>query len=49
MTHRPAFDLANALNASSILAVNTTYGAQWLRPTAILPGRLLKLGVRVQF
>ncbi len=37
-------DLYNAVNASSILAITTTYGSIWLRPTAILQGRLLKFG-----
>src|SRR4029079_2421383 len=35
-------DIYNAGNASSILAINTTYGASWLRPTSILQGRLVR-------
>ena len=42
-------DLYNAGNASSILAINTTYGANWLRPTSILQGRLLKFGAQFDF
>ena len=38
----PQFDIYNALNASPVLAVNTNYGAAFLRPTQILAGRLLK-------
>lgn len=39
------FDIYNALNANSVLAVNNTYsatGTSWLRPTAIMGGRLFK-------
>jgi hypothetical protein len=38
------FDVYNALNANSVLAVNNTYGSTWLRPTTIMGGRLLKFG-----
>jgi len=42
------FDLFNALNASPVLALNNNFGA-WQRPTAILAGRLFKLGVQLDF
>jgi hypothetical protein len=42
-------DIYNAGNASSILSVNTTYGAAWLRPTSILQGRLVKFGGQWDF
>ena len=42
-------DLYNAGNASSILTINTTYGSNWLRPTSILQGRLLKFGAQFDF
>jgi hypothetical protein len=29
--------------------LNTTYGAAWQRPTAILPGRLIKFGAQLDF
>jgi hypothetical protein len=45
----PQFDIYNALNASPVLAVNTNYGAAFLRPTQILAGRLLKFGFQVTF
>jgi hypothetical protein len=45
----PQFDIYNAFNASPILAVNNTYGAQWRTPTQILSGRLLKLGFQMNF
>jgi hypothetical protein len=42
-------DLYNAGNASSILSINTTYGQNWLRPTGILQGRLIKFGGQFDF
>ncbi len=45
----PQFDIYNALNASPVLALNTNFGAAFLRPTQILGGRLLKLGVQMTF
>jgi hypothetical protein len=43
------FDLYNAFNASSTLALNNTYGPLWQRPTQILQGRLLKVGGQIDF
>jgi hypothetical protein len=43
------FDLYNLFNVSTVLAVNTRYGASWLQPLAILPGRLFKFGVQADF
>ena len=43
------FDVYNAFNANTVLALNTTYGSTWLRPTSILAGRLFKFGVQVDF
>ena len=45
----PQFDIYNALNASPVLALNTTFGAAFLRPTQILGGRTMKFGVQVTF
>jgi hypothetical protein len=45
----PQFDIYNALNANPVLAVNTNYGAAFLRPTQILAGRLLKFGGQLSF
>jgi len=42
-------DLYNLFNASPVLLLNTRYGPQWLRPTYILPGRMVKLGARLDF
>jgi hypothetical protein len=42
-------DVFNVVNSNTVLAVNQTYGASWLQPTQILPGRMLKLGFQVDF
>ena len=42
-------DVYNILNGSAILAINTTYGAAWLRPQEILGARLFKFGVQMDF
>ena len=43
------FDIYNVINASPILSLNTTYGPNWLRPTEILNGRLIKFGAQLDF
>ena len=43
------FDIYNLLNASPILQINTTYGPDWAKPTAVLDARLFKFGVQVDF
>jgi hypothetical protein len=42
-------DLYNMLNANPVLAQNNNFGPLWQRPTQILQGRLLKLGVQIDF
>lgn len=42
-------DLYNLLNASPVLVLNTVYGPKWQQPTYVLPGRVLKFGVQVNF
>ena len=42
-------DVYNLFNASTILLSNTNYGPQWLLPTEVLPGRLFKVGVQLDF
>jgi hypothetical protein len=51
-------DIYNVLNASTILAVNSTYGSAWQRPVSsnaiggvdpVLPGRLIQVGGRFSF
>jgi outer membrane receptor protein involved in Fe transport len=44
-----SLDIFNLLNSSAILAQNNTYGTAWQSPTQILQGRLLKLGVQLEF
>lgn len=46
---RANLDVYNVLNASSILATNTTYGAAWQDVTQILNGRLLRVGAQWDF
>jgi outer membrane receptor protein involved in Fe transport len=43
------FDIYNLLNANPVLAMNTTFGANWQQPTVVLPGRLFKFGVQLDF
>lgn len=42
-------DLYNALNASSVRSVNTTFGANWLTPTQILDPRILQFSATLTF
>lgn len=42
-------DLANVFNSSGVLLLNNTYGPNWLRPTYILPGRMIKPSVQIDF
>ena len=46
---RLVLDVANVLNSSDVLVVNNAYGSSWLRPAFLLPGRLFKLGVQLDF
>jgi hypothetical protein len=46
---RAILDIGNLLNASPVLLQNNTYGANWLRPGFILPGRLIKPTVEMTF
>jgi hypothetical protein len=45
-------DLYNAFNANTVLAFNQTYGttgAAWFTPVAIVPARLMKLGIQIDY
>jgi outer membrane receptor protein involved in Fe transport len=44
-----SIDIYNVFNASPILDLNSRYGPGWLQPTVILPGRLFKFGVQLDF
>ena len=46
---RAIVDLYNVFNRNAALVINTTYGPNWLSPTQIMDGRLLKLGVQLEF
>ena len=43
------FDLYNVFNRSPVLVANNTYGPNWTKPQLILPGRLFKTGVQIEF
>jgi hypothetical protein len=50
---QPQLDLYNLFNANTVLAENASYApppsTAWLGPTGILPGRIVKFGVLVDF
>jgi hypothetical protein len=46
---RANFDIYNLLNDSSVLTLNNTYGAAWLRPLTILNARLIQFGGQLSF
>ena len=43
------FDVYNVLNANSIIEEDRNYGPNYLRPTAIMPGRLAKFALQFNF
>ena len=48
-TIRPGLDIYNLFNANDVVSSVSTYGRAWLRPGAILVGRLFKFNVLVDF
>jgi hypothetical protein len=46
---RPRVDVYNVLNANSVQSLTTRYGPTWLTPGEILSGRLVKIGVQLEF
>ncbi len=45
----PQLEVFNALNVSPELSINQTYGPAYGRPLTVLPGRLFRVGVQVNF
>jgi hypothetical protein len=45
----PNLDIYNLFNANTVIAYNTQYGPQWLKPTNVLAGRLVEFGGRIDF
>jgi hypothetical protein len=45
----PTVDLFNIFNNNAITSANTTIGSSLGRPSAIVMGRLLRLGGRISF
>jgi hypothetical protein len=43
------FDVYNATNDAAIIAVQTTYGPSWLKPTNVLSGRLIEISGRIDY
>src|SRR5262245_696579 len=48
-TIRPQFSIFNLFNAATVLAMNTAYGPNWLRPTNILAPRIATLGAQINW
>ncbi len=42
-------DIYNITNTSAVLTQNNTYGPSWRTPTQILQGRLMKVGMQMDF
>jgi hypothetical protein len=49
MRLQPYLDVLNVFNASPAITLNNTYGPAWQRPLGILVGRMLKVGMQVDF
>src|SRR5439155_12754466 len=42
-------DAYNLFNTSAVLGLNSSYGATWRQPTAILGARMIKFGVQADW
>ena len=45
----PNIGVFNALNANTILGINTAFGSAWRRPTSVLAGRTVEFGGQLSF
>jgi hypothetical protein len=45
----PQFDLFNLTNANDVVSLTTRYGAAWQNVTGVLPPRMIKFGLQVDF
>jgi outer membrane receptor protein involved in Fe transport len=45
----PQFNVFNLTNANDVVSQTTRYGASWQNVTGVLPPRMVKLGVQVDF
>jgi hypothetical protein len=45
----PTVDFYNLFNAHSVLGITTRYGASWQNITSLLPARMLKFGIHIDF
>ena len=48
-TIRPQLSVFNVFNAATVLAINTAYGSNWLRPTNILAPRIATVGAQINW
>ena len=46
---RPRIDLNNVFNANSVQVVVSRYGPNWLRPSDVMNGRIVKFGAQLDF
>jgi hypothetical protein len=45
----PQFNVFNLTNANDVVSMTTRYGAAWQNVTGVLPPRMVKLGVQIDF
>ncbi len=43
------FNVYNVLNGGAVTSLNTTYGSQWLVPSAIQDGRMIQFSANLTF
>jgi outer membrane receptor protein involved in Fe transport len=45
----PQFNVFNLTNANDVVSLTTRYGAAWQNVTGVLPPRMIKFGLQVDF